>query len=252
MLTKGAIEKAKHYIESRAAESEKAEFKNTSGPCITVSREAGAGAEIVGQLIIDTFSRFNQDSNHLWTMFDQNLIEKVLQDHNLPLRLSELMEEKKYSVVSSIMNEILGGQPGTWNLFHKVNKTILQLAHMGYCIIVERGGNIITAKMDNCFHVRLIASEEDKIMHVMEVFNFSRKKAIEYISKEDENRKEFIQTYFHKDVEDPELYHLIINTSEMSYEQAADLIYNTVTKNYSAYLDKDEVKSLRVSKITVK
>ncbi|MGA8263773.1 MAG: cytidylate kinase-like family protein [Ignavibacteriaceae bacterium] len=248
MLTKGAIEKAKHYIESHTSRVEEGEFKNTSGPCITLSREAGAGAEVVGQIIIDTFSRFNRDGNRLWTMFDQNLIEKVLQDHNLPLRLSELMEERKYSAVSSIMNEILGGQPGTWNLFHKTNKTILQLAHMGYCIIVERGGNIITTKMDNCFHVRLIASAEDKIMHVMEVFNFNRKEAAEYINKEDENRKEFIQAYFHKNIEDPELYHLIVNTSEMNYEQAAELIYSTVMKNYSKYLNGDEAKTLKYLK----
>jgi cytidylate kinase len=146
------------------------------------------------------------------------------------------------------MNEILGGQPGTWNLFHKTNKTILQLAHMGYCIIVERGGNIITTKMDNCFHVRLIASAEDKIMHVMEVFNFNRKEAAEYINKEDENRKEFIQAYFHKNIEDPELYHLIVNTSEMNYEQAAELIYSTVMKNYSKYLNGDEAKTLKYLK----
>ncbi len=249
MITKGAIEKAKHYIESHTSRVEEGEFKNTTGPCITLSREAGAGAEVVGQLIIDMFSRFNRDNSHLWTMFDQNLIEKVLQDHNLPLRLSGAMEERKYSAVSSFMNEILGGQPGTWSLFHKTNKTILQLAHMGYCIIVERGGNIITAKMDNCFHVRLIASEEDKIKHVMEIFSLDRKAAIEYINKEDENRKEFIQTYFHKNVEDPELYHLIINTSEFNYEQAADLIYDTVMKNYSKYLNNiNEVKTLRYLK----
>ena len=243
MLTKGAIEKAKHYIESHSARAEKGKLKSISGPCITLSREAGAGAEVVGQLIIDKFSGTNESKEHPWTMFDQNLIEKVLQDHNLPLRLGHLMEERKYSEVSSIMNEILGGQPGTWNLFHKTTETILQLAHMGFCIIVERGGNIVTTKMDNCFHVRLIASEEDKIAHVMEIFNFDRKAAIDYMSKEDENRKEFIRAYFHKNIDDPELYHLIINTSEMDYEQAADLICNVVMKNYTKYFHPEEVKA---------
>ena len=218
-------------------------MKNISGPCITLSREAGAGAEVVGQHIIDTFSRINENNEHPWTMFDQNLIEKVLQDHNLPLRLGTVMAERKYSEVSSIMNEILGGQPGTWNLFHKTTETILQLAHMGFCIIVERGGNIITTKMENSFHVRLIASEENKISHVMRIFNFNRKEAIEYMNKEDENRREYIQAYFHKNIDDPELYHLVINTSELTYEQAADLICNVVAKHYSKYLQYDEAKA---------
>ena len=147
MLIKGAMEKAKHYIESHKADAGKGNFRNIMGPCITLSREAGAGAEVISQIIVDTFSKNDPDIKRPWAIFDQNLIEKVLQDHNLPLRLVELMEERKYSAVSSIMNEILGGQPGTWTLFHKTTETILQLAHMGNCIIIERGGNIITAKI---------------------------------------------------------------------------------------------------------
>ncbi len=243
MLTKGALEKAKHYIKSHSAKAEKGDFKNISGPCITISREAGAGAEVVSQILVDMFSKFNPDGEHPWAVFDQNLIEKVLQDHHLPMRLGEIMEERKYSVVSSILNEMIGGHPGTWTLFHKTTETILQLAHMGYCVIVERGGNIVTAKMDNCFHVRLIASDEDKISHVMEVYNFSRKEAIDYIKKEDENRREYIRAYFHKNIDDLELYHLIVNTSKLNYEHTASSIYSAVMKNCSQYIKQVEVKN---------
>ena len=244
MLTKGAMEKAKHYIESHSSEAERGNFKDISGPCITLSREAGAGAEVVSRYIIDTFSKFNSDNKYPWAVFDQNLIEKVLQDHNLPLRLSKIMEERKYSVVRSIMNEIIGGHPGTWTLFHKTTETILQLAHMGYCVIVERGGNIVTAKMDNCFRVRLVAKDEDKIAHVMKVYYFKRKEAIDYIKKEDENRKEYISAYFHKDVEDPLLYDFLINTSAMSHEEAAQLICNLVMNKYPELFQRETINRL--------
>lgn len=244
MLIKGAIEKAKKYIESHSDETEKEKIKNVSGPCITISRETGSGADVISQLIIDAFSRFNVDKKLPWTIFDQNLIEKVLQDHNLPLRLSEIMEERKYSAVTNIMNEMIGGQPGSWTLFHKTTETILQLAHIGNCIIVERGGNIVTSKMDNCFHVRLIASDEDKILHVMKIYDLNRKDAVDYIKNEDENRKEYIEEYFHKNIEDPQLYHLTINTSEMNFEQTAELICGAVIKNYSQYFNQNEVASL--------
>ena len=240
MIVKGAFEKAKDYIESHSRETNKGNIKSVSGPCITISREAGAGSEAVSLLIVDTFSKFSQNKKQAWTIFDRNLIEKVLQDHNLPLRLSKIMEERKYSAVRSILNEMIGGQPGTWTLFHKTTETILQLAHIGFCIIVERGGNIVTAKMDNCFHVRLIASDEDKIRHIMEIYNLNRKEAVDYIKKEDENRKEYIQAYFHKNIEDPQLYHLIINTSEMTYAQTADLICGAVMKNFTEYFNPGE------------
>jgi Cytidylate kinase-like family len=242
MLIKGAMEKAKQYIESHRAEAEKGNLKNIVGPCITLSREAGAGAEVVCQLIVDTFSKYDPDNKHPWAIFDQNLIEKVLQDNNLPLHFSETMEERKYSAVTSILNELIVGQPGTWMLFHKTTETILQLAYMGHCIIVERGGNIITSKMDNCFHVRLIASEEDKIDHVMEIYNLTRKQAVDYIKKEDENRKEYISAYFHKDVEDPLLYDFVVNTSAISHEEASQLITSFVMKKYPEFFQYEIIK----------
>lgn len=244
MLVKGAFEKAKNYIDSHTTETKVKDINTITGPCITISRETGAGAEKISQLIVDTFAKFNSGNNHPWTIFDQNLIEKVLQDHHLPFRLGEIMEERKYSAVRSIMNELISGQPGTWTLFHKTTETILQLAHMGYSIIVERGGNIITSKMDNCLRVRLVGTQADKIKHVQDIFNFDRKQALDYIKKEDENRKEYISAYFHKNIEDPLFYHLVINTSEMSYEEAANLICNTVMKRYSEYFRSGETNKL--------
>ena len=96
--------------------------------------------------------------------------------------------------------------------------------------------------MDNCFHVRLIASEEDKISHVMEIYNLSRREAVDYIKKEDENRKEYISHYFHKDVEDPLLYDFVINTSTVSHEEAADLITNFVMNKFPESFQYELVK----------
>ena len=42
-------------------------------------------------------------------------------------------------------------------LVHKTAKTILQLAEMGNVIIIGRGANVVTAHMNNIFHVRLVA-----------------------------------------------------------------------------------------------
>ena len=244
MLVKGAFERAKNYIDLHSAETKIKQTDTVTGPCITISRETGAGAEKVSQFIVENFSEFNSGNNHPWAIFDQNLIEKVLQDHHLPYRLSEIMEERKYSAVQSIMSELISGQPGTWTLFHKTTETILQLAHIGHSIIVERGGNIITSKMDNCFHIRLIGSQSDKVNHVQEYYNFDKKQALDFINKEDENRKEYISAYFHKNIEDPQLYHIVINTSEMSYKEAADLICNQVMKKYSEYFPSDEENRL--------
>lgn len=244
MLVKGALEKAKNYVDSHSSDKKEKELNTVTGPCITISRETGAGAEKVSQLVVDSFSKYDGGKDHPWTIFDQNLIEKVLQDHHLPYRLSEIMAERKYSAVQSIMNDLISGQPGAWTLFHKTTETILQLAHIGYSIIVERGGNIVTAKMNNCFRVRLVGSEGEKIKHVQEYYNFNRQQAIDFMKREDENRREYISAYFHKDIEDPLQYHAVINTSELGYEQAAELICGAVMKRTPEYFVRGEVNKM--------
>lgn len=235
MVIKGAFEKAKHYINSHSTEVKNTRPGISLGPCITISRQTGAGAEIISQHIVDIFSQPENDHPHPWTIFDQNLIEKVLKDHHLPQQLSNIMEEKKYSAVHSIMNELIGGHPGTWTLFHKTTETILQLAHIGYSIIVERGGNIVTAKMDNTLHIRVVAAIEDRIKHVQEVYNLNRKESNSFIENEDENRKEYVETYFHKNIEDPTLYHLILNSSEITHGEAAELISKAIMSKMPEY-----------------
>ncbi len=235
MLVKGAIEKAKLYVESQQKLEESLKGKNQkikSGPCITISREPGARADIISERLIDYLSNFYNSNPIQWTVFDKNLIEKVLQDHQLPQRLSRLMEEKKYSAVQSITAELLGGQPSIWNLVHKTTDTILQLAQIGNVIILDRGANVITSKLWNTFHIRLVAPLEDRINHVQNLYDFDKKEALDYIKKEDEDRKDYVMNYFHKDINDPLLYHLIINTHMISDEEAAEVIGKSVMKRF--------------------
>ncbi len=55
MVTKGAYEKARHYLETHSKLSEESGQKHQKiipGPTITISRETGAGAERVGEKLV--------------------------------------------------------------------------------------------------------------------------------------------------------------------------------------------------------
>ena len=235
MLIKSPVEKARFYIESRSKilESGLGGIKDLKpGPCITISRETGARADVIGEKLIAFFQKFYNNGPSDWTIFDQNLIEKVLQDHHLPQRLGKLMEERKYSAVKSIASELLGGQPGIYTLVHKTTETILQLAQIGNVIILDRGANIITSKLTNTFHIRLVAHLEDRVAHVMELYNFDKKDAADFIKREDADRKDYVGNYFHKDINDPLLYHLVINTFLVTDDEAADIIGKAIIKKF--------------------
>lgn len=238
MLISGALEKARLYIETHSKDKDllKGE-KFDKGPCLTISRETGAGADVISKKLVEIFQKYKKQNLPNWTVFEKNLIQKVIEDHHLPKTLSEIFDEKKYSSIKSFASEVLAGQPSVETLVYKTTKTILTLAEMGNVIIIGRGGNIVTSKLHNAFHVRLISTLEDRIKYIMNMCGFDSKHALEFIKKDDKARKKYLRTYFHKNIEDPLLYHLIINTHLINYDEAARLIADTIMLKFPQSFD---------------
>ena len=229
----GAYEKCKRYIDSHTQKTDNNFFRREIYPCITISRQAGSGAKPVCEKLVNIMDEYSEPEGVKWAYFDRNLIEKVLEDHNLPKQISEFMEEGKYKHLSSVVNELLGLKPAEWTIIHKTTDTILQLARMGSVVIVGRGANIITSKLNNAFHVRLVASMEKRIDYMQSLMKFTEKEALNYIKKEDENRKKYLKSYFDVDADDPLLYHMVVNTDLLTHKGAAYLIAEAVVLKFS-------------------
>ena len=229
----GAYEKSKRYIESHTEKSDKPFIKKEVYPCITISRQTGAGSNPVCEKLIQIMDEYSEPEGVKWAFFDRNLIEKVLEDYNLPKQISEFMREGKYKHLNAVVYEMLGLKPSEWTLVHKTTDTILQLARMGNVVIVGRGANVITAKLKNTFHVRLIASLEKRIEHIKVLMDMNEKEALAHIKKEDENRKKYLKSYFHVDPDDPLLYHMTVNTDLLTHSGTAYLIAEAVVQKFS-------------------
>ncbi len=247
MKVLGSYEKARLYIETHTA----SEFdpivqirKINPGPCITISRETGIGAEKICELLIDFLSRFSTPHYSNWAYFDKNLIERVIADHDLPSHFRSYLENERPSSIDSMFSEILKIHPSNLKLLHKTSQTILQLAQYGNVIIIGRGGNVITSELKNSFHVRLVAPVKFRISNAQQLYKMTRRDAAHFIEREDKVRKEFLKKYFHKDIEDPKNYHLVLNTYLMGFEEVAETIGNIIMRKYPfAFSQKVEYSS---------
>ncbi len=190
---------------------------------------------MVGEKLAEYLQAKDATAHCPWTMFDSKLVEKVLEEHNLPQKFAQFMPEERLSFIEDTMEELLGLHPSSWTMAHKTMETILHLAQMGHVIIVGWGANIITSKMPNVFHVRLIGSLEKRIEHTCEFFGVSPKQAAEFVKKTDRGRELYIKQHFNCDVNDPLLYHLVLNTSRMSYDDAARNIADVAFSHFQAY-----------------
>ena len=196
-------------------------------PAITISRQCGSGGRSVASQLAEYLEPHAPFGCH-WTIFDRNLIRKVLEDHWVSARLAEFLPESSKSLLAELLVKLRGKHPSASDIVVQTVETIWQLAAGGYVILVGRAGNVITAKLPNVFHVRLVASLEKRIERVEEVYDFDRFAALEYIKSQDAAKRQYLKEYFGQDIDNPELYHLVVNTDRIAYDDAARLIGDAV------------------------
>ncbi len=193
-------------------------------PFVTLSRQAGGGAETIAHLLAGKLNANRKPDEQPWMVFDKNLISKMLEDHDLPQAISRLIREDKDTTVQALVGELLGLNPSMWTLFHHTSDTVLKLARLGRCIIVGRGGSIITAKLKGGIHARLVASEAVRVSHLKKYFNLDEKAAVKYLQDNDAGRRRYMKANFDRDIDDPLLYHGVLNTGLLGFEETADVL----------------------------
>lgn len=194
-------------------------------PAITISRQTWAGAVTVAQLVADQLNLDYQGEPPCpWTVFDRNLVAKIVEDHHLTKEVEEFMPEDIKFPLTDALESLLGLHPSSWTLKEDAKETIRKLAVKGNVILVGRGAAIITALLPRILHVRLVAPFNSRVRNCAEFHKISAEKAARLVRETDEARRRYVQAYFGADVDDPLHYHLVINTGRNSFQDTARII----------------------------
>lgn len=233
MLNPDLIQKADSYIISQLKKHPETQQNRTIfrqiRPFVTISRETGAGGTSVGEELVEYLNSNDYSKGDVkWTLFDKNLIEKVIEDHKLPEVFKHYLSEQTISGIQDTFERLMGLHQGISMLASKTCNTIISLASIGNVVIIGRGANILTKNLPGGFHIRLIAEHEWKINQAETILHKSRKEAIKFIEEEDIRRKEYVKKIFNKNVEDPLLYDMVIKTSSITFSEAARIIGSRV------------------------
>jgi cytidylate kinase len=223
--------KSRSFIERHFGPKDKDTSEISAKPAVTISRLEGAGGLTIASNL-SNYLETHTPSREEWTVFSQHLVGKVLEEHRLDNRVADFMKEDHKGLLTDAFEEFLGLHPSTWTLVQRTNATILRLAQIGNVILVGRGANVVTSGLENVFHVHLVGSFEKRVEQAQKVFSLDRKSAINYIKKKDAARKRYLKDNFDKDINDPLLYHIIINTDLVRHDEAARLIGNEVIARF--------------------
>jgi cytidylate kinase len=196
-------------------------------PSVTLSRQTGCNTMVIASKLAE-FLQARDPSPCGWTVFDKNLVEKILEEHSLPKRIAAFMPEGRVPAIQDMLEELLGLHPSATTLLRETIETVLHLATLGNVILVGRGAAVITHPLSNVFHVRLVAPLEQRAEKVMKQRQITREEALEFIKKEDRGYKLYLKDCFKADSEDHMLYDLVVNSARIPPDNVACVIGEAV------------------------
>jgi cytidylate kinase len=199
---------------------------------ITIRGKLGSGASEVGRKVAEILH---------FDYIDREIIAEVatrlnLQEHEVlakempPARLQERIAEalaRGYSIGDGIQGAYLP----MWQIPTDDNKYlealtgfIRDLAKGQSAVIYGRGSQFILKDCPHALHVSMVAPLKLRIKRIMGTRNLSEDKAKQEINHFDGTAREFIKRFFSADMEESTHYDLILNTEQLSFEDAASII----------------------------
>ena len=103
-------------------------------------------------------------------------------------------------------------------------EVVLRLVSQEDVVLMGRGTQALLANRSDVLHVRVIASEESRVRTIQERDGRDRTEAVKRIRKVDGLRMRFIKRHYGVDWDNPELYHLVVNTSLTGIESGVRMV----------------------------
>ncbi len=191
---------------------------NEPGPVICISREVGCGGvnfarRLAAELDKQTFCK-------KWRVISKEILEESARELDMdPNKLRNLLKEGDRGVFDDILNAF---SEKRFKSDRKISKTLIDLiasfANDGYCIIVGRGGHIITRDIKKSLLVKLTAPLDWRIKQIMEKNNLDLRAAIEFIEKTEKERENF-RKHLAGEAHKPDEFDITMNLARLTMDE---------------------------------
>jgi hypothetical protein len=192
---------------------------------VAISREAGSG----GRFIADQLG-----VRLRWPVYDKELVEQISRDAGLNAEMVDSVDEHRSSFFVETLEAFVGASTiGGASYVHRLAKTLAGLAAHSDCVIVGRGASLILPP-PSTVSIRIVASPSDRVARYCELHEVKPTVATTELKRIERERADFVKRYFHKDVGDPHLYDLVLNTSRFSDETCLGLCEHAVRQKQAS------------------
>jgi cytidylate kinase len=184
-------------------------------PIITVSRQHGSRGCEVAARVADRFG---------YTLLHRDLIDRIAESTGLTRRLLETLDEHSRSQITSWIDSLLWGKyldEGDYAV--GLLTAVRSIARLGGVVVVGRGANFIVGP-EGGVHIRIVAPRPERVRRLMARKQLSEADAAREVDAVDQERAKFIRKLFHRAVDDPLAYDLVVNETERSLETVTEIV----------------------------
>ncbi|HEY2898323.1 MAG TPA: cytidylate kinase-like family protein [Gemmatimonadaceae bacterium] len=203
---------------------------------ITVSRQFGAGGSELARKLGE---RLN------WPVLDDEVTCRCAQRLNLETSTVARLREHSPTLLARLSAALLVAPPeapgiDTMHLLRvdaiaeAALESITEAAKSLPLILVGFGTQCIFANRADALHVRLVAPMPARVERLRARYGWDAANAAARARRMDEDRRRYVQRYFHRDVNDPLLYDVQINTGRTTLDEAVTMLEQLARVEQSA------------------
>jgi cytidylate kinase len=194
---------------------------------ITISRQFGAGGRTLGEELCKRFG---------FRFVDEIVIDELARKANVSGDWLTAMEKeacsKLLALISSIVSSgLLYRNPSAPDEEFERNKYIAfltrimtSMADEGGYVLLGRGAQLVLKNHPKVFHVLLLANYEDRVKFVVERYSLPPPEAEKMIKEKERQRAAVASNIFRANIDDPKLYHIVLNTGRFPFDWAVDCV----------------------------
>lgn len=198
---------------------------------ITLSRQYGAGASELASLLGARLG---------WRVLDAEIPVEVARRLGIPSGSLEEWDEHAPGLLETMGNALLLGSPELLvdpafaarphprDIAAATHQLLVESAASPPLIVVGHGAQAIFADRPRSLHLRLAAPIEDRVRRIMARRSSTEQEARAIADHVDRDRAHYVKEYLHRDVRDPLLYTLQINTGKVAMADAVEIVVRLV------------------------
>jgi len=190
-------------------------------PCFTVAREFGCQAYPFAEALVNRLNA--QNSGAPWVVIGKQVLNEVARLTGYSVDQIEKSQDTPQSLKAIFAMFLDNSRAEETEVFAQMRTVLRGFAKRGNCVLVGRGAVYAAQDLKNCIHLRLVAPYDFRVKKIMSSHEMSREDAERYIALHQEQRTDFVRRFADGRIDDPLLYHLVVNNSRIPVEKIAEL-----------------------------